>query len=64
MSGYRLYLLENDGHIKERIDMECADDAEAIQAADQIGHEFEMELWCLARVVKKYPARSRRSASG
>ncbi len=64
MPGYRLFLLDRDGHITERIDIETDDEAEALRVADETAHDFEMELWQLTRVVKKYPAKFCKSATG
>ena len=54
MPQYRLYILDADGHIKRRIDLDCRDDGEAIERA--IEHEIGtgMDLWCDARRVRMF----------
>ena len=56
MVGYRLYFMDNDGHIQQAAEFECADDAEAlVWAADQRDERY-MELWSGQRRVAEFPA--------
>ncbi len=64
MSGYRLFLMDQDGHITERIDLDCDNEDEAREIADEGAHEIHMELWCLGRALKVYPGRFRRAGKG
>lgn len=60
MPGYRLYFLNNDGHIVHAAESECADDAEAeAWAKDQADGRY-MELWSGARRVAEFPVEPRR----
>ena len=36
MQEYRAYIVGPDGHVQNRIDLRCADDAEAIRLAKQL----------------------------
>lgn len=50
---YRLYLLNDAGHIVEAVELECGDDAEAIEAAEKHRGRNDVELWEHSRLVKK-----------
>jgi hypothetical protein len=45
MANYRAYHIGPDGRIRSGVDLECADDAEAIEAAGKLVGEFAVELW-------------------
>jgi hypothetical protein len=53
---YRAYQIGPDGHIKLGTDLDCADDAEAIEAADQLVGENAVELWQGTRMVARLEA--------
>jgi hypothetical protein len=55
MAGYRLYFLEDKGHIQKAMELECADDDEAIKTSERYRQGVDLELWQLARVVTKLP---------
>ena len=56
VAHYRLYQIGPDGHIKAGVDLECADDAEAIEAAGKLVGEFAVELWHDKRMVARLEA--------
>jgi hypothetical protein len=51
VANYRLYQIGPDGRIKSGVDLDCADDAGAIEAADRLVGEFAVELWHDTRMV-------------
>jgi hypothetical protein len=51
MANYRAYQIGPDGRISSGVDLECADDAEAIEAAGKLVGEFAVELWQGTRMV-------------
>jgi hypothetical protein len=53
MANYRAYQIGPDGHIQLGIDLECADDAEAIEAARKLVGELAVELWQDTRMVAR-----------
>jgi hypothetical protein len=57
MIGYRLYFLDDSGHIKSATDILCETDEEADVFAKEQNDGRAMELWKGARVVKKYAPR-------
>jgi hypothetical protein len=54
--AYRLYFLDAARHIRDVMELECEDDAQAIEAAEQLHDGRAMELWRRARIVKSFPA--------
>ena len=51
--GYRLYVMNNAGHIREAAEFECADDRAALDyVADHLDGRA-VELWNGARLVAK-----------
>lgn len=55
MSGYRVYLFGQDGHIAKGEIIECTNDEEAIQKAKQFVHGCDVELWQLSRFIASFP---------
>jgi hypothetical protein len=53
---YRLYFIDAKGHIKDAVELEGVDDADAIQKAEIHSDGREMELWRRTRVVMKFSA--------
>jgi hypothetical protein len=45
MPHYRAYLLNEEGHISNAIDMECADDEQAKECAKKFISGQNAELW-------------------
>jgi hypothetical protein len=56
VAHYRAYHIGPDGRIRSGVDLECADDAEAIEAAGKLVGEFAVELWHDKRMVARLQA--------
>ena len=56
MAHYRAYQIGPDGRIKSGADLDCADDTEAIEAADQLVGDCAVELWHDTRMVARLEA--------
>jgi len=56
---YRVYFLDGADHIIRSQDLECDDDAQAIERLRQLNHAHAVELWERARLVQRIepPAR-------
>ena len=64
MAHYRLYDLDHDGRICKAVDLDCADDSEAIGAAQGLRPApAAFELWSGRRVVQS-AATGRERAAG
>ncbi|SHH66550.1 hypothetical protein SAMN05443248_5601 [Bradyrhizobium erythrophlei] len=53
MPHYRAYIIGRDGHFVEAINLDCADDAAAIESARQFADGHGVEVWQLDRLVAK-----------
>jgi hypothetical protein len=42
---YRVYLIDDDGHIKKAVDLECENDDQAKKQAQQFVDSCSVELW-------------------
>jgi hypothetical protein len=51
MALYRIYPLDERGHVLSRWERDCATDEEAIIFAKALGHPGELEIWQDARQV-------------
>jgi hypothetical protein len=51
MQDYRVYFVGPDGHVQNRVDLRCTDDAEAIKLAKQLFDGRDVELWQLDRKI-------------
>lgn len=51
MNDYRLYFMSADDHVLRAQDLECADDAAALEAARVLDHAAVIEIWCGKRLV-------------
>ncbi len=56
MAHYRLYILDDADHIRSALDLDCADDAEAVGAAQAHKNGHAVELWKGARRVLRVEA--------
>ena len=56
MTYYRAYILGQDGHFKEAINLDCADDTTAVESAKQLVNGHDVELWQHDRLVTKLPS--------
>ena len=54
MADYQLYLLDSQDHIRKRIDLECRDDAHAVEVVGEHISHMAMELWQGERLVKRF----------
>jgi hypothetical protein len=55
MPGYYAYIVDSDGHIKNRVDIKCDDDEEARRLAEQVAdvEGRAVELWHLASKIAR-----------
>jgi hypothetical protein len=51
MPEYRVYIVGSDGHFFNSVEIECADDAEATEKAQQLVDGHDVELWQRDRKV-------------
>lgn len=56
MQNYRTYLLDEDGHIANAIDMKCTDDEQARECAKKYLSGRNAELWQEERLIATYAA--------
>ena len=56
MQRYRIYFLDENGHISNAIDMECADDEQASECAKKFLSGRDAELWHEDRLIATYIA--------
>ncbi len=56
MADYKLYFLNRSDHVRKRIDLDCRDDAHAIEVVGEHIKDapFAMELWQGSRLVKRF----------
>jgi hypothetical protein len=52
---YRLYFMNDKGHITDAVELLCDDDEKALDTAEQYRDGRDLELWQLGRCVKKIP---------
>jgi hypothetical protein len=57
MSDYRVYVVDDDDHIKDRIELDCADDSAAIEYAKQYLNGHDIELWQRDRRIARFDSR-------
>lgn len=56
MLSYRLYFLGREGRITRAVELECANDEDALQAVEEHVDGHPMELWQQARKVRVFAA--------
>ena len=54
MAGYYAYVLGDDGHVENRVDIVCDDDEEAKRCARKLVDGHAVELWQEARKVAAF----------
>jgi hypothetical protein len=54
MKGYYAYIIGDDGHIVNRVDVLCDNDEEAKRCAQQLVDGHAIELWQEARKVASF----------
>lgn len=60
MKDYRAYIMGPDGHVQNRVDLQCDDDVEAIKLAKQLVDDHDIELWRLDRKIETFRHTSER----
>jgi hypothetical protein len=53
-NGYYVYVIGDDGHIQNRIDVICNDDDEARRCAQQLVDGHAVELWQEKRMIATF----------
>ena len=53
MTFYRAYVIGQDGHFLEAVNLECASDAAAVEKAKQCINGHDVELWQGNRMITK-----------
>jgi hypothetical protein len=56
MSYYRAYIIGQDGHFIEAINLDCTDDTAAVESAKQLISGHDIEVWQEDRMVTKLAA--------
>ena len=56
MPVYRLYFLDLKDHIHNALELDCGDDAHAIETAAAQRDSRTMELWLRDRLVQRFEA--------
>jgi hypothetical protein len=54
MPGYSAYVIGEDGHIQQRIDIICADDEVAKERAKMLVDDHGIELWRGSRKIATF----------
>ena len=54
MDGYRAYIMGDDGHVQNRVDLKCNNEAEARRLALQLVNRHQVELWQLGRKLETF----------
>ena len=54
MEEYRAYVIGQDGHIINRIDIPCSDEGEARRLAKNAVDGHAVELWQLDRFIERF----------
>jgi hypothetical protein len=55
---YKLYFLDTEGRIRQRIDLECALDQHAVERATSLADRRAMELWRGSNLIEQFPAKA------
>ena len=54
MPDYRAYVIDTDGHFYSALQLECADDPEAMEKTKQLVDGHDVELWQRARKIARF----------
>jgi hypothetical protein len=54
MPGYYVYIMSNDGHVQNRVNVICADDEEARNRARRLMDGQAVELWLEGRKIAEF----------
>ena len=52
MLEYRVYVIDSEGKIIERIDLECPNDDKAVSDGSMYAQRNGVEIWCGQRLVR------------
>jgi hypothetical protein len=59
VQDYSLYILRRSGRLVREIEVECANDADAIDLAQQLVDDYDVELWQLDLMVGRFESSGR-----
>ncbi|OAF06447.1 hypothetical protein AXW67_32285 [Bradyrhizobium neotropicale] len=62
MAHYRAYLLDHDRHVISVANLQCADEQEARERAQQLVDANDIELWQLDRLIAVFEAAASRTS--
>jgi len=54
MPEYRAYIIGQDGHFKDAVALDCADDDAAMESAKRLVNGHDVEGWQLGRFVARF----------
>jgi hypothetical protein len=54
MEEYRAYVIGQDGHITNRVDIRCSDEKEARRLAKVAANSHSVELWQADRFIETF----------
>lgn len=57
MSEYRAYVIGPDGHVSQRIELDCTDEPTARQKAERLVDGLDVELWQGTRRIATFRRR-------
>jgi hypothetical protein len=57
MPDYRVYIIGHDGHFMKSEQLDCADDAAAIESAKQLIDGHDIELWQRDRRIARFDSK-------
>jgi hypothetical protein len=57
MPDYRAYIIGLDGHFKNAVALDCADDSAAIESAKRVINGSDVELWLRDRRIARFDTR-------
>jgi hypothetical protein len=60
MPQYRAYIIGSDGEFHNSVALQCADDAVALQEAEQLVGGHHVELWQFTRKIATFDHKSQR----
>jgi hypothetical protein len=57
MQEYSAYIIGQDGHIQQRIDLRCADENAAKEQARKLANGHDVELWQRDRQIATFTSK-------
>jgi hypothetical protein len=58
MAEYRVYIVGDDGHFMQAVDIVCDDDEAAKEEAKKLVYDHDVELWQLNRKIETFRHKS------